>query len=164
MSNIVWAILPFVFIIAIYVLIFTRRGEFERAKVSFRSSDWITYLAVVLGITALMSALRASGIGFPNAPWLVIIPILLIVIIVVIALVRKARTGRAIVRMMGDERTEVIYAKSARNALFATYLGFLVILSVTNADTVETQWLWILLASGLFVLIASLFFYYYRES
>lgn len=164
MSNLIWVLLPGVLLLVLYVFIFTRRGEIERARVSLRRNDWITFFAVIFGSVALSSAMSASGIRIPNAPWLLMVPILLIAVILIIALVRKARTGRPILQIIGDERMELIYAKSSRNALFATYLALFIHLSLTDADTLDTNWLIILLASGLFVLIASTFIYYYRKS
>ena len=64
---------------------------------------------------------------------------------------------------MGDERMEMVYAKSARNALFATYLTLFVHPFFTDAYyTLDENWFIIMLASGLAVLIASLLIYYYK--
>lgn len=164
MSNIIWAILPFVFIIAIYVLIFTRKGEFERIRKSWRRYDWMTFFSAIFGGVLLSSAMRASGIQIPNAPWLLLILTLLIAVPVIVALVRRARTGRPIVQLMGDERTELLLAKSARNAFFATYLALFIHLCITEASTLEAESLLIVLASGLFVLIVSLPLYFFKKS
>ena len=84
-------------------------------------------------------------------------------VLLIIALVLRARMGRPIVRLLGDERTELLLAKSARNAFFATYLTLFVHLLITDADMLDASWLLIVMASGLFVLIVSLPFYYFRR-
>jgi len=164
MSNVIWFILPLVLLLGFYIYIFTHKRESERMRVNLRHIDWITYFAVIFGAIVLWSAMSTSGIRISNAPWIPLVPILLLAVILIISLVHKARTGRPIIKIIGDERMEVIYAKSARNALFITYLALFVHLLITDEDTLETNWLLIVLASGLFVLIASSLFYYYKKS
>jgi membrane-associated HD superfamily phosphohydrolase len=163
MSNIVWAILPIALMIIFYILIFTGKGEFTRVRKSWRRYDWITFLSAIFGCIVLSSTIRASGIQFPAVP-LLIATTLIIVVVLTIALVRRARTGRPVVQTMGDERTGVILAKSARNGFFATYIALFVHLFVTDAGTMDSNWLLIMLTTGLVVLIASLPIYYYRKT
>ena len=80
MSNIILAILPFVFIIVTYVFIFTRKGEFERVRKSWRRYDWMTFLSAIFGGLVFSSAIGTSDIQIPNAPWLSLIPVLLIMV------------------------------------------------------------------------------------
>ena len=122
------------------------------------------FFSAIFGDVLLSAAMRESGIRIPNGPWLLIIPILIIAVLLLIALVRKARTGRYILQILGDESMELIYAKSGRNALPATYLVLFIYPPITNAGTLDANWLSIILASGLFMLIVSLPFYYYRKS
>ncbi len=162
MTNLIFQLLPILLLIIMYVFVFTRKGEIQRVKVSFRGHDWISFFAVILGATVLASATSALGLNIPK-PWLAIILVLFFIFLFVVV-VRRARTGKTILKQMGDERINLIYAKSARNALFATYLAFFVHILITDADTLDTIWLVIILAAGLIVLIASIFFYYYRRS
>ena len=93
-----------------------------------------------------------------------IVLVLFIAVPLIIALVRRARTGRPVIQLAGDERVQVIFAKSARNALFATYLALFLHLTITDLGTLDANWLSIVITSGLFAMITSLLFYYYRES
>jgi hypothetical protein len=56
--------------------------------------------------------------------------------------------GRPISRQLGDERINLIYAKSSRNALFATYLALFIHILATDVDTPDTKWLVIMLTAG----------------
>lgn len=159
---IITEILPVALLVILYVFIFTRKGEVHRAKVNLRGYDWITFLAVLFGICALTSAMLALGLNIPE-PWLIAIPVVLVVLLFIIVL-RSVRTGKTIVQQKTDERISLIYAKSSRNALFATYLAFFINSLISDAGTLDTMWLVITLASGLVVLIASLCFYYYWKS
>lgn len=163
MSNFVWAIVPLALMLVLYILIFTGKGEFERVRKSWRRYDWMTFFSAIFGSIVLSSAMRASGIQFPVVP-LLIVTTLLIVVLLARALIRRARTGRPVVHTMGDERTGLIVAKSARNAFFATYLTLFVHLFVSDAGTLDSNWLLIMLTTGLIVLIASLPLYYYIKS
>lgn len=149
-------------LIILYVIIFSRRGEVQRAKVSFRGNDWITNVAVILGSTVMAKATISLGLNIPIL-WLIVIP-LLITILLLIIVMRRVKVGKPIVQRIVDERVSIIYSKSARNGLFATYFVFFVHLIFTDANTLDTMWLVITLAGGLLVLIASTFFYYYRNA
>lgn len=65
---------------------------------------------------------------------------------------------------MEDERTNVNYTKSSRNALFATYLVFAIHFVITNTVGVDAMWVTIILGSGIVVFLASLIFYHFRKS
>ena len=158
MDNLIWAVLPIVLLIAIYVFVFTRKGETKRARVNVRRNDWITNMIAVFGGVLLASAILAADIRLPNVPWL----LTLIFAVALIIIVLRARAGKPIMQRMGDERINMIHAKSARNALFATYLILFVRVFFTDADTLDANWMVIMLASGLAVLIASLLIYYYK--
>ncbi len=164
MNNLVWIILPWVLLAGLYIYIFSRKRESERMRVNLKRTDWITFFACIFGAVALSSVWDTSNVPILKEPWIAIAPVLAIVILVAIAFVRKARTGRPVIQIMGDERIEMIYAKSSRNALFVTYLALFIRLSIMETDMLETNWLLIVLASGLFALIASTFFYYYTKS
>ncbi len=164
MGNLIWLILPLILFLAFYIFIFTRKRESEIMRVNLRRIDWITYFAAIAGAVVFSSAMSEFGARIPESPWISMIPILLLAILLIIAFVRKAKTGRPIVKIIGDERMEVIYAKSARNALFVTYLALFVHLLITDADMLDTGWLLLVLASGLLVLIVSTLIYYYKKS
>ena len=139
MGNLFWALLPIVLPVILYIIILTRKGEFERAKKSVRRVDWITFFAVIFAGTTLSSSLRASGVQFPDQPWLSIGLVLFIAVFLIIALVRRARTGRPIIQLGWDERVQVIFSKSARNALFATYLALNIHHDITKLDILDAN-------------------------
>ncbi|MFC1977444.1 hypothetical protein ACFLWS_04170, partial [Chloroflexota bacterium] len=156
-------ILPILLLIVLYLFIFfTRRGEIQRVKVSFKGHDWLTFFATIFGTTVLTSAMSALGINAP--PWALITIVMLFILSVFVVVVWRARGGKPILRRLGDERINLIYTKGARNALFATYLTFFVHILITDADTLDTMWLVITLAGGLAVLMVSIVFYYYRKA
>jgi membrane-associated HD superfamily phosphohydrolase len=161
MSNLIWALLPIVIPAILYIFILTREGEFERVKNNLKRQDWITFFAVIFASTTLASSLRASGIQV--MPWSSIF-LACFIAIMIIVVVRRVRAGKPIIPLGWDERVQAIFAKSARNALFATYLALFLHLTITELDTLNANWLSIVIASGLFVMIMSMFFYYYRES
>lgn len=155
-------LLPILLLVALYIFIFTRKGETQRAKVSFRGYDWITFFAIIFGVCALMPAIFSLGFTIPE-PWPIVIPVLLVVFLF-IAVIVKTRAGKPIFKQKSDERINMIYAKSGRNALFATYLALFVHSLTSDAGILDAMWLTITLASGLVVLLTSVLFYYYKES
>lgn len=119
-------------------------------------------MAILFATNVLVSAVSALGIKAPQ--WLSFTVSLLIPLVLLIVVLRRAKSGKTIVRRMGDERINLIYAKSARNALFTTYLAFFVHILTTDANALDTRWVVITLGSGLIVLLASIYFYYFRKA
>lgn len=163
MNNLILQILPILLLVVLYLFIFTRKGEIQKAKVSYRGHDWLTFIGITLASTVLASAINALGLNIIPKTWLILVLVSFYIFLIVVV-VRRARTGKGILKQVGDERTNTIYAKSARNALFATYLTFFVHALITDAHALDTVWLVIILSGGLAVLIASIFFYYYSKS
>lgn len=75
----------------------------------------------------------------------------------------RIRQGKPALNQKSDERISLIYAKSSRNALFGTYLAFFLHNLLTGANTLDSTWYMIILASGLGVLIVSFFVYFYTK-
>lgn len=161
MSNLIWILLPIIIPAILYIFILTREGEFERVKNNLKRQDWITFFAVIFASTTLASSLRASGIQV--MPWSSIF-LACFIAIMIIVVVRRVRAGKPIIPLGWDERVQAIFAKSARNALLATYLTLTIHHDVTKLTTLDSDWLSITIGSGLFMLMVSMFFYYYRES
>ena len=159
MNNIIFQLLPAILLIILYVVIFSRRGEVQRVKMNFRGHDWITFISAILGATILAGGTRALGLTIPPLIWAAILILFVVVLLVVV--LRRARTGKPILKRLGDERINLIYAKSARNAFFATYLTFFIHQMVTSANSLDTTWFSITLGCGLIVLIGSSLIYYY---
>jgi hypothetical protein len=54
MHTIIQLLIPGILIIIVYIFILTRKGEMQRAKVTFSGqTDWITFIGVTLGATAM---------------------------------------------------------------------------------------------------------------
>lgn len=124
MNNPIWALLPMVFVVIMYVFLLARKGEPERIKSNLRSNDWVTYMAAIFGGVVMASSMEAVGIWQRiQTIWTGICFAMVAGFILILVL--RVRSGKPIVQPLGDERMAVINAKSARNALFATYLVFL---------------------------------------
>ena len=162
MNDLIPLLLPIVLLVILYVIIFTRKGAIQRMKTGLRGSDWVTFFAVFFGVSALTPAVSALGIVLQ--PWLMAASVLLLVLLLIVVLNRMRAGKTSLNQVGGDERISLIYAKSCRNALFATYLAFFIHSLFPNANTLDTVWVVIILASGLVVLLASVFFYSYRKS
>jgi len=115
---------------------------------------------VTLGSVVMAEAAIALGLDISPVWWAAILAGFYLLLL--ISVVRRARAGKPILKRAGDERLSAIYAKSARNALFATYLTLFIHLLVTDASALDTVWLAIMLGGGLVVLISSAVFYYYK--
>jgi hypothetical protein len=165
MDNWLIALLPFLAILVLYILIFSKKVEFQRVRKSWRNYDWMTFLSCVFGGVIFSSTMRSSGAGF-QAPVYFISTVVTVAIIalVIIALIRRSRTGKPVVQMLGDERTEMILAKSARNAFFATYLTLFIHTCISDTVTLDADWMMIVLGSGLGILLLSLPYYTYMKS
>ncbi len=131
-----------------------------KRKESFKDYDWLTFVSVFLASNVLASAISELGLAGP--PWLWYLISSLLTIYLIVALIRAKATERT-VEKIGDERTNLIYSKSSRNALFITYLIFFIHLLITDSHAIDTTWLIIIIAGGLLSLIFSAFFYYYRS-
>ena len=160
MHTTIQLLIPALLIIIVYVFILTRKGEMQRAKVTFSSqTDWITFIGVTLGATAMWASVEALNIHIPDTYWVTIaIPVFLLIVFII-----KYVNGKHLLKPLGDERLNAIYAKSGRNALFTTYLVFFFHSLAANAGSMDAMWVIITIASGMLVLIASTFFYYFRK-
>lgn len=163
MNGIISMIVYAAVLVIFYAVILSQKGEPGRMKTSLKSQDWITFFSCIFGGVLLGTMIVNSGISFPADIGLIVLSVFFAGLLV-FALVRKKRTGRPMVQLMGDERMEIIYAKSARNALFVTYLTLFINSIVTDEKGLNTTWMLIMLAGGLSVLIVSVFVYYYKKS
>ena len=110
MNNLILQLLPILLLIILYVFIFTRRGEVQRAGVSFKGYDWLTFVSVILAGNVLASAMSALDIKGPV--WLPIAITLSLLLILFIVAMRRARAGKPILQRLGDERMGLIYARA----------------------------------------------------
>ena len=161
MHTIIQLLIPGILIIIVYIFILTRKGEMQRAKVTFSGqTDWITFIGVTLGATAMWASVEALNIHIPDTYWVTIaIPVFLLIVFII-----KYINGKHLLRPLGDERINAMKAKSGRNALFTTYLVFFIHSLITSAGSLDATWVIITIASGFVVLIASYYFYYFRTA
>jgi len=101
MNNIILLILPLLLLVAVYVFVLTRKGEMQRAKITFGGqTDWITFIGVVFGTEAMWISVQALNIHIPNTYWVTIaIPVFLLVVFVI-----KYLNGKHLLKPLGDER------------------------------------------------------------
>lgn len=162
MVIIIW-ILLFVILIIPYFIFLVRKRSVEFAPTTF-GLDRVSFLATVLGGAALGLLLTRELTLHRLGLWtlLLVIPFMLVAILLLLlprrVLLKVMRPG-----MVVDERVAAIGAKSARNALAATYLALVAFL-VIDGDTLDRNSVVMLLGSGLLVFYASYMFYFYRES
>ena len=161
MHTIIQLLIPGILIIIVYIFILTRKGEMQRAKVTFGGqTDWITWIGVIFGTEAMWTSVEALNIHIPDTYWVTIaIPVFLLVVFII-----KYANGKRLLRPLGDERINAMKAKSGRNALFTTYLVFFIHSLTTNAGSMNGIWVIITIAGGFVVLIASYYFYYFRKA
>ena len=163
MSNWIGIIVYIAVLIIFYVVVFVQKGEARRMRTSLRSQDWIFFFSMIAGGVVFAQTLLDTGIQLPANIMIYVLSGFL-VLLLIYALVKKRKTGRPMVQMMGDERLNLIYAKSSRNALFATYLVLFVNSCLKDVTGLDANWTLIMLGSGILVLLASTFVYYFRES
>jgi hypothetical protein len=163
MNGMIWLIIYFAILVIFYAVILSQKGELKRIKTSLKSQDWIFFFSGIFGGVVLGQALLDSGIKFP-AEIMLMIMCAFFVILLIYAIIRKKKTGIPMVQMMGDERMNLIYAKSSRNALFATYLVLFINSCFGGRYGLDMNWMLIMLASGVFVLFASVYIYYFKKS
>lgn len=163
MNGMIWFIVYIAILVIFYAVVISQRSEFKRLKTSLKSQDWIFFFSGIFGGVVLGQAVLDSGINFPSEIMMIIL-CAFFVFLLVFALIRKKKTGRPMVQMMSDERTNLIYAKSSRNALLITYLVLFINSCIGERYGLDMKWMLIMLASGLFVQFASVYVYYFKKS
>jgi len=158
MNNEVVIFLPNIILLAIFIIFLWRRH-------SLQGLDWIALVTIVLGVS-LLAVIITRIIQSPNTDsklmqiGLFIIPTL-IFILYLLFITRVLTVEKVKTRLHFDERLNTINAKSARNALVATYLS--AVLNLILFPDITRTWLVGILAFGLMVYLASLVIYHYRS-
>jgi uncharacterized membrane protein len=118
-------------------------------------------LFITMGWTVMFSAVRETGY-WSNTVQIVftVLAVIMAIVVLASAFIRKP----SLFKITADERTDSINNKSARNALYVTYLVFLIHLMVTDTNNMDASWTFYILGSSCVVLIVSQLFYYYRKS
>ncbi|HEX7475969.1 MAG TPA: hypothetical protein VF318_08390 [Dehalococcoidales bacterium] len=157
MSNNYWIILPNAVLLALFII-------FLWQKRSLKSFDWLTLIAITLGIFLLGIVIvlflnsRSNASGLIDAV-LIAIPAVMLVLFLLF-LTRVITMEKVKSKFHLDERITTINAKSARNALVAVYLSSIIDLMISSDITKEV--LLGILAASLVVYLASMVIYYYR--
>jgi hypothetical protein len=157
MNNGVVIFLPNLILLALFVIFLWRRR-------SLKGFDWVALITILLGVSLLAiiawriiqspdTESKIMQIGLFLIPTIVFI--LYLLFIARILTVEKVKT-----RLHFDERLTTVNAKSARNALVATYLSAVV--NLILFPDITRLWLLGILGFSLIVYLASLVIYHYR--
>lgn len=125
----------------------------------------LQYVFILLGYFAMFYALREAGF-WSNTVQLImnILFIIAFVIWLIREFVKKYIRKQPQLKSAEDERTESVYNRSARNALYATYFVFYIQHLIPGENSIDANWIFYILGSSLVVLMGSYAFYYYRKS
>jgi uncharacterized protein YpmS len=157
MSNNYFIFLPNAVLLALFII-------FLWQKRSLKSFDWLTLIAISLGIILLGVVIvlflnsRSNEVG-PLEAILIAIPAVMLVLFLLF-LTRVITVEKVKSKFHVDERITTMNAKSARNALVAVYLSSIIDLIITSDITKEV--LLGILAASLVVYLASMVIYYFR--
>ncbi len=168
MNDVIMPLLPFILFIVLFavllVFLFSKKIERDRVKTGYKRYDWLTFLACVLGGVLLSSALREAGADFHDLAVIISAAITIaFIVLVVYKLIRRLKTGRPVGKIISDERTELVMAKSARNAFFITCVSLFIFQVIGTETIADAHRMLIMLGSGLGVLMISLLYYYYAQ-
>ncbi|MDD5191129.1 MAG: DUF2178 domain-containing protein [Dehalococcoidales bacterium] len=122
--------------------------------------DILNLLSFILSEMVVFFALRELGF------WTTTVQIVITIIVViasVVTLISVIVRKKPLARITADERTDAIFNKSSRNALFILSLGLFVRVSMAGSNGVDGLWLIYIIGASLLVNIGSQLFYYYRK-
>jgi hypothetical protein len=157
-SNGILIFLPNIILLAIFVIFLWRRH-------SLRRFDWVALITMVLGVS-LLAIITTRIIQSPNTDskvlqiGLFIIPTL-IFILYLLFITRVLTVEKVKSRLHFDERLTTVNAKSARNALVATYVS--AVINMILFPEITRLWLLGILGFGLLVYLVSLVIYHNRS-
>jgi hypothetical protein len=157
MSNNYLIFLPDAVLLILFVI-------FLWQKRSLKSFDWLTLIAITLGVCllglviALFLNNSETGRGAVEMVWIAIPAVMLILFLLFLTRVITVEKVKSKLHM--DERITTMNAKSARNALVAVYLSSIIDLIISPDVTKEV--LLGILAASLVVYLASMVIYYFR--
>jgi hypothetical protein len=159
MNNGLLIFLPNIILLAIFIIFLWRRRSLKRF-------DWVALITIALGVS-LLAIVATRIIQSPDTDSrllqivLFLVPTL-IFILYLLFITRVFTVEKVKSKLHFDERSTTMNAKSARNALVATYLSAAVNL-ILSPDITRT-WLLGILAFSLVVYLVSLVIYHYRSN
>jgi hypothetical protein len=158
MNNGLVIFLPNIILLAIFIIFLWRRHSLKRF-------DWVALITVALGVS-LLAIIATRIIQSPNTGsrimqiGLFLVPTL-IFIFYLLFITRIFSVEKVKSKLHFDERLTTVNAKSARNALVATYLSAVV--NLILFPDITRVWLLGILAFSLVVYLVSLVIYHYRS-
>jgi hypothetical protein len=158
MNNGVVIFVPNIILLALFIIVLWRRR-------SLKGFDWVALITIVLGVS-LLAVIATSIIQNPETDskllqiGLFLVPTLIFVLYLLF-IFRVLTVETVKTKLHFDERLITINAKSARNALVATYLSAVV--NLILFPDVTRLWLLGILAFSLVVYLLSLIIYHYRS-
>jgi hypothetical protein len=157
MDNDVVIFLPNIILLAIFVIFLWRRR-------SLKGFDWVALITIALGVS-LLSIIALRIIQSPDTDskvlqiGLFVIPTL-IFILYLLFITRILSVEKVKTKLHFDERLTTVNAKSARNALVATYSSAVV--NLILFPDITRMWLLGILGFGMVVYLVSLVIYHRR--
>jgi low affinity Fe/Cu permease len=158
MNNGVVIFVPNLILLALFIIFLWRRR-------SLKGFDWVALITIALGVT-LLAIVATRIIQSPNTDskllqvGLFLVPTV-IFILYLLFIFRVLTVETVKTKLHFDERLTAVNAKSARNALVATYLSAVV--NLILFPDIARVWLLGILAFGLVVYLVSLIIYHYRS-
>lgn len=158
MNNGVVIFVPNLILLALFIIFLWRRR-------SLKGFDWVALITIALGVS-LLAIIATRIIQSPNTDskllqiGLFLIPTI-IFILYLLFIFRVLTVEKVKTKLHFDERLTTVNAKSARNALVATYLSAVV--NLILFPDITRVWLLGILAFGLVVYLVSLIIYHYRS-
>ena len=158
MNNGVVIFVPNIILLALFIIVLWRRR-------SLKGFDWVALITIVLGVS-LLAVIATSIIQNPVTDskllqiGLFLVPTLIFVLYLLF-IFRVLTIETVKTKLHFDERLITINAKSARNALVATYLSAVV--NLILFPDITRIWLLGILAFSLVVYLLSLIIYHYRS-
>ena len=151
-----------VLVLSILVLLIKRRNRITTRSLSTKYTDFISVAAMVVGGIVLMDSLFGGITPLQADDSLtkilqIMVPVMLILFLVFYTYLAVLKNSN----ITNDERTELSFTKSARNALLATNIAFFAFLVGADTLSLARSAIIIILASGYFVFLGSAVFYYY---
>ena len=158
MSNGFMIFVPHIILLALFIIFLWRRR-------SLKSFDWVALITVSLGVS-LLAIIVTRILNSPDTDsrplqiGLFIIPSLIFVLYLLF-ITRVLTVEKVKSKLHLDERLNAANAKSARNALVATYVS--AVINLILFPDITRMWLLGILAFGLVVYLVSLVIYHYRS-
>ncbi len=158
MSNGITIFVPNIILLAMFIIILWQRR-------SLRGFDWVALITIILGVSLLAiianSIIQSSDTDSKLLQILLFLVPTIIFILYLLFIFRVLSVETVKTKLNFDERLTTVNAKSARNALVATYLSAVV--NLILFPDITRVWLLGILAFSLLVYLLSMVIYHYRS-